>query len=328
MNKLILTADDYGAVNFIDAGIEIALREKKITSVACFVTFPDSEKRIKKLLELKSKLKQENGHEFGIGLHFSITAGFPVLPVKSMMTKKLKDGTLKFKQPKFYPYDSFKNSDLAAFRDELRAQIGRMQDILGNSISIDCVSNHHGYAYIVPSLYKVYVEVISEFDIPIRSPLTWSRSGLIYGGPKLPPIAKPGIHDGAWRLLVLMGRKRMVANLQQAIDAGLPTTYCVADVIYGQPDVIYLTNLIDEYEGCDMSTELMLHLGHAGNGSIPTDAPEGIDPRYFETRTAELSSLRELDLEECAAEHLIQVGAFRQLTGDDALRPGCLDADK
>src|ERR1044071_629700 len=80
MSKLILTADDYGACDYIDSGIIKGLRERRINSVAAFVCFPDSHERIEKLL----KFRKEEGLDFGIGLHFSATAGFPLTTAKTL----------------------------------------------------------------------------------------------------------------------------------------------------------------------------------------------------------------------------------------------------
>ena len=50
MGSLILTADDYGACDFIDNGIIQALEQGKINTVTAFVTHPESKQRLDKLL--------------------------------------------------------------------------------------------------------------------------------------------------------------------------------------------------------------------------------------------------------------------------------------
>lgn len=76
-SKYLLTADDYGAIDYIDQGIINVIRAGKINSVACFETrferngemeFPE---RIQKLSDLKKA-----DFKFSIGLHFFISAGF------------------------------------------------------------------------------------------------------------------------------------------------------------------------------------------------------------------------------------------------------------
>lgn len=76
-SKYLLTADDYGTIDYIDQGIINVIRAGKINSVACFETrferngemeFPE---RIQKLSDLKKA-----DFEFSIGLHFFISAGF------------------------------------------------------------------------------------------------------------------------------------------------------------------------------------------------------------------------------------------------------------
>lgn len=80
MGKIIFTADDYGACDYIDSGIEIALKEKRINSVAAFTCFPDSHDRIENLI----RFRKDNGLDFAIGLHFCVTAGFPHTVAKSL----------------------------------------------------------------------------------------------------------------------------------------------------------------------------------------------------------------------------------------------------
>src|SRR6266403_4156400 len=108
MGSLILTADDYGACDFIDNGIISALRGGKINTVTAFVTHPGSESRMKTLLDLREELKEKNAgfYTFNIGLHFSITSGNPVTGESSLVAdKRDTNGKFEFNQAKDYPFD-------------------------------------------------------------------------------------------------------------------------------------------------------------------------------------------------------------------------------
>lgn len=76
-SKYILTADDYGAIDYIDRGIMKAIRAGKINSAACFATRfeRNGEMELPERIQKLSDLKKE-GFEFSIGLHFCISAGF------------------------------------------------------------------------------------------------------------------------------------------------------------------------------------------------------------------------------------------------------------
>lgn len=76
-SKYILTAYNYGTIDYIDQGIMKAIRAGKINSIACFATRFEQKgemelpERIQKLLDLKKE-----DFEFSIDLHFCISACF------------------------------------------------------------------------------------------------------------------------------------------------------------------------------------------------------------------------------------------------------------
>ena len=91
MKKLIVTADDYGmsiAVNrAIDAGIEAGL----ITSTNVMPNMPFFEEAI----------KLKNYKNISVGIHFTLSCGFPVSDPKSIPSLVNSDG-------EFYKYPDFR----------------------------------------------------------------------------------------------------------------------------------------------------------------------------------------------------------------------------
>ena len=146
MASLILTADDYGACDFIDNGIIRALRDRKINTVTAFVTHPDSESRMASLIVLREELKQQHGYyTFNIGLHFSLTSGTALTGRSSLTDNEAgDDNKFEFHEAKNYPFRKVKHEHL---QYELTAQLNLLESWLGN-IPIDHVTNHHGVCYL------------------------------------------------------------------------------------------------------------------------------------------------------------------------------------
>ncbi len=323
MSKIILTADDFGACDYIDSGIKRALLQKRINSVATFVCFPDSHERIENLLAFR----RNNNLEFGIGLHFSVTAGFPLTNTDSLV----KDPTAS--RPEFHdPADFFDggNYQRADVSVELHEQIETLEAILLDagyseaSKRIDSVSNHHGAVYIDNRLFGDYVNVIQSYGIPIRSAMPWSKSVLQTSNVDrqiFNPAVREGISLGFYRRAYaapFIGRR--VALTRQR---NLNSTYCLLDEFYGQPSETYLRFLISQYRGKTFSSEFMFHLGDPAlrPGEEEKVNLPGINFDYFPAREQELDHLMAIDLQSL----LNAVGAipctFRDLAPVDSHEP-------
>lgn len=323
MSKIILTADDFGAHDYIDSGIKKALLQKRINSVAAFVCFPDSHDRIEDLL----KFRRDHNLNFGIGLHFSVTAGYPLSNTDSLV-KNANAARPEFHDPSdFFDRGHYERADITV---ELNEQIEALEAILQDagydqsSKRIDSVSNHHGVVYIDNRLFRDYVSVIRNYGIPIRSARPWSKSklktsnadGMIFN-----PAFREGISLGflkrAWSA-PLVG-KRMTVTVQ----SGLKTTYCLLDEFYGQPSESYLRFLISQYRNRSFSSEFMFHLADAAlrpdstqKGKLP-----GINFDYFPTREKELQDLLIVDVPALLAAVQAIPCTFRDLTAVDVTEP-------
>ncbi len=298
MKRIILTADDYGVNDFIDNGILDAIEQGKINSVATMVTHPlNLPQRIDKLK------KACLGKEIGIGLHTSITSGSSLLGTKSSLVTKKNEHGWQFKSAKKY---RFKNVQLVELKQELLAQLEKMDELLGE-IKIDSVSNHHGYTYIDMDFFQVYIEAIAEYSaknpkynmpIPIRSPMSWLKSKVaVYdadGKFSLPHVRR-GLKLGNLKKIFELSMATLEQREQLAAKLNIRFPTLLADTIYGQPNKENIEFLLMQFENWNMTSEFMFHLGKG----IVKDQPEyhGINPDYYKSRVKELNALSDLDIE-------------------------------
>jgi predicted glycoside hydrolase/deacetylase ChbG (UPF0249 family) len=320
MSKLILTADDFGACDFIDAGIYEALRSQKINTVSAFVTHIDSEQRVKELLVFREKEKEKYGmYTFNIGLHFSITSGLSLLHQPSSLTEEecSGDGNYYFREAKNYPFRKIKTTDL---QDELQAQLHKLSEWLGAN-PIDHVSNHHGVTYVDSRLFQAYIETIASYDearyqrnIPIRSPRSWLKSGLKVWKTDgiFVPTVRQGIELGFWKKILEVTNKKINERKARTLALAVKCPDLLADTIYGQPYTDNVRFLLEQLKGQAYSAEFMFHRGHQSQGYIDpeslTDVPHGIDHYYFVNRQKELETLLSLD-----TDHLIRANHLKKI---------------
>lgn len=305
--RIILTADDYGAMSFIDNAIIECIKAGKINCVSCFVCFPTSHQRILELKELQQQ------YPFAIGLHFSVTAGFPLLRQPNSLSES-KDGQLQFLDARHYPFWCVKEADLEA---ELEEQIRVLGEWLGGVEKIDHLSNHHGVMYVDDQFFTLYSAVAQRHGIPIRSPRIWSQSGLSYYNDRfhlLNPLTRYGVYHLQW-----IGERKEAMHFEQkvleAADKHLAFPYCNNDCIYGLWHEDNLQNMINNYHSYDMSTEFMFHLGYFNTDfdePIDEPTPNGIDSGYFTDRRHEFDLLRNYNLDN----HFDRAGVTRAVYRD------------
>jgi predicted glycoside hydrolase/deacetylase ChbG (UPF0249 family) len=321
-SKLILTADDYGACDYIDSGIIKALKERRLNSVAAFVNFPDSHDRIEKLV----KFRKEEGLSFGIGLHFSLTAGFPLTAAKSLRANK-NDAKSPFKGPeKFFTGNAYSKDDI---HEEMTAQVHFLEAVLQDagydktSKQIDSISNHHGVVYIDNPLFREYALIAEYFNIPIRSPQPWSTSKLRkmnFDGKLFNAAVREGFRLGFLQRFWSApgsGKRRAMADAR-----GLIFPYCLLDEFYGQPSAGYLQYLLNNYNGHTFAAEFMFHLGDKTLRATakPAELP-GINFEYFDYRERELDELIKTPVPSLVKNNKITMCTFRDLNVDDSLDP-------
>jgi predicted glycoside hydrolase/deacetylase ChbG (UPF0249 family) len=310
MSSIILTADDYGACDFIDNGIIRALRLGKINTVTAFVTHPDSKERMQSLIALREELKQQTGsYTFNIGLHFSITSGTALTGQSSLTIDECgDDGLFEFLEAKNYPFGKIKTEDL---QSELIAQLHLLDQWLNGTL-IDHVTNHHGIVYLDLDFFEKYINTISSYkdekyknNMPIRSPMSWLKSDMQVwkNGMTLVPILKQGIELGFWKRLEDLTLRKLKIREEDAHRLEINYPIFLADTIYGLPYKENLEFLMNQLKPKNYSAEFMFHLGHPGHEVSDMQKtidelimPHGIDRDYFLNRTKELEALTQLDL--------------------------------
>lgn len=326
MGSVILTADDYGACDFIDNGIIRALCDKKINTVTAFVTHPDSESRIESLLDLREELKQQHGHyTFNIGLHFSLTSGTAITGKSTLTDNEAgDDNKFEFHEAKNYPFRKVKHEHL---QYELTAQLELLESWLG-AIPIDHVTNHHGVCYLDFGFFEGYIKTISLYkpekyknQLPIRSPMSWLKSDMKIwkNGKILVPTIKQGINLGFWKKIGDVTNKKLRIRMEDAYRLEINYPDFLADTIYGLPFGENILFLLEQLSPKNYSAEFMFHLGHPGRSVSDLQQtidnlilPHGIDRSYFLNRTKELDVLCGTDIDELFEKYEIEKIFFSQ----------------
>lgn len=152
MKKLIITADDYGMSRAVNEGIEagVAAGVIKSTNVMPGMAYCDG----------ISKLKKKFPH-LSVGLHWHLTAGFPVCQ-KNTISSLIDD------QGKLWSYSEFikrfrkKLISLDEIRIELIAQYQRFCDFYGDFP--DYWNTHHNLL-VGFRLFNLFLEVASSLNI-------------------------------------------------------------------------------------------------------------------------------------------------------------------
>jgi predicted glycoside hydrolase/deacetylase ChbG (UPF0249 family) len=308
---VIITADDYGASENIDEGIEFALSRGTITTVSALTNLPASHGALR---ELADRFPQ-----VGIGVHFNLTTGAPVLDPRSVPS--LVDAKGNF-LPVEVLLSRIRGVSLLELEQELRAQIRVLEEL---GIRPDHLSDHNGIFSLYPPFFDVFTRLAREYGLPVRSPLTAS---LKY--PRLFPDAgtvKRG-KEVAWRVA---GRNPFgalgllpytnVASIEERVERldelGIPHPAILIDYLYGNPTPSTAIHILHNLPA--RISEIVVHLGTSRrSGAYPT----GLDLDYFDKREQELAVVTSEYLREYAGSLNIRAIGFGEiakvLEGDDA----------
>ena len=177
VRNIILTADDFGACDYIDRGIYEAIDQGVVTCVSAFVNFKprkageEGEKYIGSEKALRA-LDEKHPH-LPIGLHLTINTGTPV------SKNNLVPGLIQHAGQKNPGH--FKNimtfSGKVTFTDrfvrqigvEARAQIQRFREILGREPNH--ISCHFGILFIFKNFLEELLKPGGISGIPVRNPI-------------------------------------------------------------------------------------------------------------------------------------------------------------
>ncbi len=276
VRKAILTADDFGASQCINDGIRRGIESGTITSVAAMVTFPDAMESIIALHEQYENIE--------IGLHLSITSGYPLSSPEDVPSLIQKSGG-------FYPIDRLiariDKISLTELECELRLQISKFRTL---GIPVSCLSSQHN----ILGLYSPFLEVVMalaiEYDLPVRSPIPVSVAFKEYYGAKTKDrgaeLARNLIKNNIFSAAGF--RKygtynEMLKNSKKMDSLGIKHPDYLVDSFWGNPSPENLFHLLSNLpEGV---SEIVFHPG-IYEEKYPV--PQGIDENYFLMRELEL----------------------------------------
>jgi predicted glycoside hydrolase/deacetylase ChbG (UPF0249 family) len=298
MARIILNADDYGALSCIDDGIIEGIENGVVNSVSVLVNFPNIEEAIKKLLPYRNRVK--------IGLHFAITCGYLDIP-NQYPTMCYFD-----EKHKFANIESIRihEVDPVEFEDCLKDQIAKLGRLIGGIENIDHINSHQNILYLHQPFIEALCNVLAEYDAAgkkfhLRSPVPWSKSGLIYYKKRrslLPIQRQAARYAKSWSLLHFgKGRCKTIWSLLRNAtvvkmkdvkrvlsEQGYQTPFCLVDTYYGQPTKFILTKLLEHLPE-DETVEFMLHLAKDSDNN--RERVNGINNGYLATREKELQTL-------------------------------------
>jgi predicted glycoside hydrolase/deacetylase ChbG (UPF0249 family) len=260
--KVIITADDWGVNEHINRGIEKAVRAGIVTAVSAMVVHEKSRKYLDDLVALKEELKGE-GINFGIGLHLSITSGKPQYRLPGNKPSSLADPFKHdyFRLPKGFGFDQIKPQHLS---HEIHAQLRILAQHIGGYDQIDHMNNHHGVVYFKPKLFETFVDVASDWQIPIRSPMAWLNKfdkTNRQGGNNIPnfddlflnPTMREGLKNGFIKKLGNMLYAGAVERMELALDRQVTFPDVLCEQLYGhyspgvQPKIDPITYFMDQF---------------------------------------------------------------------------------
>ncbi len=148
--KLIINADDFGLSKSVNKGIIEGLSQGIVSSTSLMVNTPYTQEAI----EFIRKLKLKN-----VGIHLNLTYGFSVLPANEVSS--LVDSTGRFHYVCLLGY----YTQYIDAKKELRAQIEKFLKAGLKPTHLD----YHHYFHEVPNIFKAYLELAKEYNLPVRT---------------------------------------------------------------------------------------------------------------------------------------------------------------
>ncbi len=340
MKKLILTADDFGVVPSIDAGIMKGVIKGKINSVAAFANYGENgETSVSNVKELIEKSK-EHGVSPQIGVHLTISSGNPILERDAVpsLCKSDEDLDEAFNENPDEANEFNAHTDLSRdaiveseLRDELQAQIDVFKD---NDIPIAHLSSHHNTLTFFEKFFKVFMDLAADNNIPIRSARTEPKlKNDLYL--KLYMYLKLWDNidlDEADELVTFMNR---IQKIQREYRRGEIRSPSFLETSHYGPLPFHkmkdkkmgkylkkkkkaIKKMIERFvEGDDSVMEVVLHVRDnvITNHIVYEDEVKlanyaGIDPRYFDSRVVELNSVLNTDWDQIFEENDMGWGSW------------------
>jgi len=147
---LIIQADDFGMTRGVNRGIIEALEAGAITNTALLVTMPATEEA--------AQFAKEHP-EFSVGLHLSLTNGWPVLSPRDVPSLVDEDGKLLRRPERVYP--------VAEPDDMVREIWAQLDRFLEFGLKLAHIDTHHKIIE-HPVVRQVVFEMAERHSVPIR----------------------------------------------------------------------------------------------------------------------------------------------------------------
>jgi len=299
--RIILTADDFGALDCIDSAIISAAKHGMINTVSAFVNFNDSKIRLKRLKEELPEIK--------VGLHLNITSGEPV-------SNKTRLKSLLNEEGLFYPIEQIIFKIEQINQNELEIELRKQIEVFKSmDIQLDHLSYQHNLLAIFPQFFDLVIKLAKEYNVPVRNPLPYSVETDI-------PFYKSGSKKKSillgvgyffrnpiklFRFLLRYGEKGIWQNYQKASETDIAFPNHLIDNFYGKVTEIQLISILDNLP--KGSSELIFHLGV----NCMNEKQVGIDDKYFEERDMELEVLLNSNLLKLLKDRNIEIITYEQL---------------
>lgn len=170
--KLIINADDFGPIDFINQGIFYHVSQGNLDSAQVLTNF-DKEALKERLMRLHSFVPRDR--VFDLGVHFTLTSGDPITSGANW-GEMLKGSSFKAYNKFHFGYANYLDvikAEFAAQRDRLLDLVDEVNaEMKSERLTVNSVSNHHNLFTIAPDLFEAYVEAAENGRKPlkIRSP--------------------------------------------------------------------------------------------------------------------------------------------------------------
>lgn len=178
VKRVIFTADDYGVIDTIDAGVLKAINKGLLRSVACLTNCgregAESLRRIR-ILEALNKPDLE------IGAHLTITSGSPVIGRTNAekLCRPVKKKPSGFPQSDFHKYTKIRSAyvrkngrEKELFREQLAMELEAQINVLkapksGGAIRVDHLSVHHNAHLYHSHFFQIFMDTAKKHNLNI-----------------------------------------------------------------------------------------------------------------------------------------------------------------
>ncbi len=155
---VIFNSDDFGISDGVNRGVIEAHNDGLLSSTCTMINVQSAVNGIRQA--------QEKAPKLGVGLHFTLSFGKPVLPANEVSSLVRSDG--RFPQTYDGLTEQLPQYDATELANEIHAQFDRFVEIAG--ILPTHMDSHHRGAYLHPASFEVMCTLCKEHNIPMRRP--------------------------------------------------------------------------------------------------------------------------------------------------------------